>query len=68
VKYDLVRPTAEATTLQAVRLGQVWTEKRRSQLSSAEIRQICPGSRRPRITIVSFDRGAHRGVDLISAS
>jgi len=43
-------------------------EKRRSQLSSAEIRQICPSGRRPRITIVSFDRGAYRGVDLISAS
>jgi hypothetical protein len=27
VKYDLVRPAAEATTLQAVRLGQVWTGK-----------------------------------------
>ena len=25
VKYDLVRPTAQATTLQAVRLGQVWS-------------------------------------------
>ena len=27
VKYDLVRPNAQATTLQAVRLGQVWTGK-----------------------------------------
>ena len=27
VKYDLVRPAAQATTLQAVRLGQVWTGK-----------------------------------------
>jgi FtsP/CotA-like multicopper oxidase with cupredoxin domain len=27
VKYDFVRPAAQATTLQAVRLGQVWTGK-----------------------------------------
>ena len=27
VKYDLVRPNAQATTLQAVRLGQVWSGK-----------------------------------------
>ena len=27
VKYDLVRPTAEATMLQPVRIGQVWTGK-----------------------------------------
>jgi hypothetical protein len=27
VKYDLVRPAAQATTLQAVRLGKVWTGK-----------------------------------------
>jgi hypothetical protein len=27
VKYDLVRPNAQATTLQAVRLGQVWSAK-----------------------------------------
>jgi hypothetical protein len=26
-KYDLVRPTAQSTTLQAVRLGQVWSGK-----------------------------------------
>jgi hypothetical protein len=27
VKYDMVRPTAQATTLQPVRLGQVWSGK-----------------------------------------
>jgi FtsP/CotA-like multicopper oxidase with cupredoxin domain len=27
LKYDFVRPTAQATTLQAVRLGQVWSGK-----------------------------------------
>ncbi|MGB6283286.1 MAG: hypothetical protein WBG18_02495, partial [Xanthobacteraceae bacterium] len=27
VKYDLVRPDAQSTTLQAVRVGQVWSGK-----------------------------------------
>ena len=27
VKYDLVRPNAQSTTLQAVRLGEVWSGK-----------------------------------------
>jgi hypothetical protein len=27
LKYDFARPTAKATTVQAVRLGQVWTAK-----------------------------------------
>jgi hypothetical protein len=27
IKYDLVRPNAQATTLEAVRLGQVWSGK-----------------------------------------
>ena len=27
VKYELVRPNAKARTLQAVRLGQVWSGK-----------------------------------------
>ena len=27
LKYEFVRPNAEATTLQAVRLGQVWSGK-----------------------------------------
>jgi hypothetical protein len=27
IKYDFVRPDAQATTLEALRLGQVWSGK-----------------------------------------